>query len=253
MNKKQRKQRVKEWARANLAEAIADMPISPDLLLELLNHLDENLQQCDHTRRLTEAFFANEQGCNQQELANWFDHRAVNCDCEIANNLRDFAEAITHVPQRFSPANQGTQNEPREVNILDGWNFDSLPTPWKVANLYRPEEPLRLQFGKKPIFTIKVIENESLGLRSDAFWIRKWNQATVGSNNYSGHEVIHGSLLSEQYDSVVVKVPRSVCVVGWVYHKADSYHFEVCSELARFKTDWAAVTDLFTVIDSRFK
>src|SRR6516225_8220645 len=159
MDKQQRKAALKQWKHAERADLVAGMPLSPEQLHRLLDYLDAHLKACDHTTRLTAIFLHVEQ-LDKDTVLSWLGEHGGYCDCEVLANLTDLDDSLqAPAPVPRIVTRQKQNRTPRDLVTVTGWNFSNLPTPWRVANLYAPSEPLKLELGKKGGCSIKIIES----------------------------------------------------------------------------------------------
>src|SRR5262245_48242516 len=159
MDKQQRKAAVKQWKHAERADLIAEMPLSPEQLHRLLDYLDANLKTCDHTTKLT-AIFLHVEKLDKDTVLSWLGEHGGYCDCEVLANLADVDDSFREPPPVPRIVTRSKQNQtPRSLDTATGWNLANLPAPWRVANLYVANEPIRLSLGKKDGCTITIFES----------------------------------------------------------------------------------------------
>jgi hypothetical protein len=72
-----------------------------------------------------------------QSVLPWLAEQGGYCDCEVLANLDDLAEPFR--PEPAPPiSSRRWEKEPRSLQVAPGWNLGALPSPWRVANRYRP-------------------------------------------------------------------------------------------------------------------
>jgi hypothetical protein len=195
MDKQQRKAALKQWKHAERADVIAGMPLSPEQLHRLLDYLDANLKACDHTAKLT-AIFLHVDQLEKDKVLSWLGEHGGYCDCEVLANLADLDDSLQAPPPvpRIVPR-QKQDRAARSLDTVTGWNLANLPAPWRLANLYTPNEPFRLGLGKKDGCTITIVESPlpSGDKSSDEYWSRLWYARTELPPR-SALQVTHGTL-----------------------------------------------------------
>src|SRR6516225_3187685 len=159
MDKQQRKAALKQWKHAERADLVAGMPLSPEQLHRLLDYLDAHLKACDHTTRLTAIFLHVEQ-LDKDTVLSWLGEHGGYCDCEVLANLTDLDDSLQAPPPvpRIAPKQKQNRTS-RSLKTVTGWNLANLPAPWRIANLYAANEPIRLSLGKKDGCTITIVES----------------------------------------------------------------------------------------------
>jgi hypothetical protein len=243
MDKPQRKAALKGWKQSEEAALLAAMPLSPEQLHRLLDHLDAHLTACDHTTQLTAKFLQAEQLDGRLVLA-WLGEQGGYCDCEVLANLADLDEPLqapATVPQR-----ERKPQPPRVARSLAnaaGWNLSLLAAPWRVANLYAPAEPLRLELGKKGGCTLTIVESPlpARDQASDDYWAELWHARTelqLRGDLQVNREVLE---LPAGLNSTLVRSPGWTPVYCWITPDAGGWYVEVCTELGRVEGDLVLV------------
>lgn len=207
LSKEERKKRIKIVQAQEQADLLVSMPLSPDQLDALLNYLDAKLQSCDHSTRIAESFLRGEQ-LDPMQVLPWLAEHGGYCDCEVLFNLSDLAGSLR--PDSPPPPRRPKQNRvARDLTNGMGWDIKDLPQPWRVANLYNPSEPLRLQLGKKGRCTITLIEEavEVTESENDDEWIALWQARTQLPQRAPCRVEYSGMQLPDSLSSVVVDCP----------------------------------------------
>lgn len=250
MDKQQKKAALKHWKHAERADQIAGMPLSPEKLHKLLEFLDANLKACDHTTKLTTIFLHSEQ-LEKNNVLSWLGERGGYCDCEVLANLADIddsSQARPPVPQIV--ARQKQNRTSRSLDTATGWDLAKLPSPWRVANLYSRNEPVRLELGKKGGCSIVIIESpiQSGDQSSDEFWARLWYDRT-GLPPKGALQVTRGVLdLPHDFASTLVRSPSSIPVYCWVAPAVNSWHLEIRTELNRSAGDLPQIASFLSCL-----
>lgn len=246
LSKEERKVRLKQWQAAERTDLVASMPLSPRQLNSLLDYLEANLKFCDHTTKLTDIFLHVEK-LDKDSVLPWLADHGGYCDCEVLYNLEDLAESFQKrsIPPRTK---QKAKRVARDLTTLARWDFADLPQPWRVANLYAANEPLKLQMGKKGGCTITVVESP-LALRnlmSDDYWSALWYARTELPQK-SPIQVMRGVLdLPNHLQSIHVQTSGWVPVYCWVVSNNQQWHLEIRTELNRQDGDLPQVAKLVT-------
>ena len=130
----------------------------PEKLHQLLDYLDAKLQTCDHTTKLT-AIFLHVANLEKDKVLSWLGEHDGYCDCEVLANLADLDDSLQAPLPVPHVGIQPKQNRvPRGLQTATGWNLE-IRAPWRIANMYLPTEPVRLQFGKKSGCAIDIVES----------------------------------------------------------------------------------------------
>ncbi len=246
MNKRERKAAVKKWRVVERAELVAGMPLAPEQLHRLLNYLDANLEACDHTTKLTQIFLHAEQ-LDREKVLSWLREQGRFCDCEVLANLEDIDQTL-QAPQpapRIAPR-QKQDRAPRSLETVTGWNLSKLPPPWRVANLYDPSGPVRLELGKKGGCSIAIIESPLPAgeQSSDEFWAGLWYDRTELPPE-GALQVTRGVPgLRDGLASTLVRAPRWSPVYCWVAPTTGSWHLEIKTESNRSAGDLPQISSL---------
>lgn len=245
-NKNDRKERIKQWQDAGRAKLIASMPLNPAQLKSLLDYLDANLRSCDHTTKLTDIFLHVEK-LDSDRILPWLAENGGYCDCEVLSNLDDLAESFR---ERLSPPKpkQKSQRDPRELTTATGWDFNSLPKPWRVANLYAPKESLKLEMGRKGGCTITIVESTLPpgSQESDAYWSKLWYARTKLAEKSPMQVTRNAMELPGHLQSTLVQTSSWTPVYCWVYLNDQKWHLEIRTELDRQKGDLPQIAALLT-------
>lgn len=247
LNKAERRALVKQQQAAERADLEESMPLSPEQLNSLLDYLDANLKSCDRTTRLTETFLATEQLAKDRVLP-WLGDHGGYCDCEVLCNLDDLAESFRERPVPPIPEPKKTKRTPRDLTSVTGWDFKELPQPWRVANLYAADEPLRIQMGKKGGCTIEVIESAlPPGDRlADDYWTALWYERTELPQKSAIHVTRPALNLPDRFQSILLESPGWTPVHCWITSDDAEWSLEVRTESNRQQGDLAQVADLIT-------
>lgn len=246
LSKEERKARVKQWQAAERTELVASMPLSPEQLKSLLDYLDANLKNCDHTTKLTSIFLDIEK-LEKNRVMPWLADQGGNCDCEVLYNLEDLAEFFCERPNPLNPKPK-TKSAARDLTTLTGWDFAGLPQPWRIANLYRSNEPLILQMGNKGGCSITVVESSMApgDQMSDDYWSALWYARTELPQK-SPILVTRAALdLPDDFQSILVQTSGWLPVYCWVVPNNQLWHLEIRTELNRQNGDLPQVAKLIT-------
>ncbi|MEZ5941603.1 MAG: DUF2695 domain-containing protein [Planctomycetaceae bacterium] len=246
LSKEERKARLKQWQAAERTDLVASMPLSPQQLNSLLDYVDANLKSCDHTTKLTDIFLHVEQ-LDKDHVLPWLADHGGYCDCEVLYNLEDFAESFRErsIPPKPKPK---TKRVERDLATLMGWDFAGLPQPWRIANLYAANEPLKLQMGKKGGCTITVLESPLApgDQMSDDYWSALWYARTELPQK-SPIQVTRAALdLPDHLQSILVQTSGWLPVYCWVVSNNQQWHLEIRTELNRRDGDLPQVAKLVT-------
>jgi hypothetical protein len=249
MDKQQRKAALKQWKHAERADLVAGMPLSPEQLHRLLDYLDANLKACDHTTKLTAIFLHVEQ-LDKDTVLSWLGEHGGYCDCEVLANLTDLDDSLQAppVPRIIAPKKQN--RTPRSLDTVAGWSLANLPAPWRVANLYAADEPIRLTLGKKDGCTITIVESPMPpgDQSSNAYWSSLWYARTELPPR-GAIQVTHGAMaLPAGLGSTLVRTPSWIPVYCWVVPAAKSWHLEIRTELNRCAGDLPHITSLISCL-----
>jgi len=250
MDKQQRKAALKQWKRGERADLLSGMPLSPEQLHRLLDYLDANINDCDHTTKLTAIFLHVEQ-LEKEKVLSWLGEHGGFCDCEVLANLSDLDDSLQAPPPVPRIVTRQKQNRtPRSLNTFTGWNLSNLPAPWRVANLYAPSEPMTLELGKRGGCSIEIVESplSSEDQSSDEFWARLWYERTELPPR-GALQVTHGVLsLPDGFASTLVRSPSWIPVYCWVVPTAKSWHLEIRTELNRCAGDLPQISSLLSCL-----
>ena len=253
MDKQHRKAALKRWKLAERAELLAGMPITPEQLHRLLDHLDAKMESCDRTTKLT-AEFLDAEGLETDKVLPWLAEQGGYCDCEVLANLADLDTALQPAPSAPPIGRRPKQPRvPRNVQTLTGWDLAKLPAPWRIANLYDATEPVQLELGKKGGCSITIVEAPlPAGDRaSDEFWAGLWYARTELPSR-GALKVSHGALrLPEGLQSTLVQSPGWIPVYCWIVPETSAWHLEVKTEANRCAGDLPQVASLVSRLVSR--
>jgi hypothetical protein len=250
MDKQQRKAALKQWKHAERADLVAGMPLSPEQLHRLLDYLDAHLKARDHTTRLTAIFLHVEQ-LDKDAVLSWLGEHGGYCDCEVLANLADLDDSLQAPPpvRRIVPP-QKQNRTPRSLDTVTNWNLANLPAPWRVANLYAANEPIRLSLGKKDVCTITIVESPmpSGNQSSDEYWSSLWYARTELPPR-GAIQVTYGAIaLPEGLGSTLVRTPSWIPVYCWVVPASNSWNLEIRTELNRCAGDLPQIASLISCL-----
>jgi hypothetical protein len=83
MNNKELKKKYREEQKQ---KTIGMMPFDVKTLKALLDNIDDQITECDHTSDITKKF-CEQNNLNTQVVISWLNSHGGFCDCEILNNL----------------------------------------------------------------------------------------------------------------------------------------------------------------------
>ena len=88
--KRRRAALVESMVAEDTKKAIEVMPLSLSQLGKLFDHLDAYLEieDCDHSAKITSAFLAKLQ-LDQNKVLPWLQEQGGHCDCEILANVEE--------------------------------------------------------------------------------------------------------------------------------------------------------------------
>jgi hypothetical protein len=71
-------------------------PVSPPVLQQLFNYLDDRLStaDCDHTLRFTYEFMIRD-SLQETKIVSWLDQNGGHCDCEVLSNVEEIVSEAT--------------------------------------------------------------------------------------------------------------------------------------------------------------
>ena len=79
----------KAWKQQERARLVASMPLAPQDLRDLLDHLDrEDAPPCDHTLREAVEFLEKRE-LDVERVVAWLHEHGGYCDCEVIYNVGD--------------------------------------------------------------------------------------------------------------------------------------------------------------------
>ena len=244
LSKEERKARLKQWQAAERTDLVASMPLSPQQLNSLLDYLDANLTSCDHTTKLTDIVLHVEE-LDKERVLPWLGDHGGYCDCEVLYNLEGLAESFR---ERAIPPKPQTKRVARDLATVTGWDFADLPQPWRIANLYVANEPLKLQMGKKGGCTITVVESPLAAgdQMSDDYWSALWYARTELPQK-SPIQVTRAALdMPEHLQSTLVQTSDWLPVYCWLVSNNPQWHLEIRTDLNRQNGDLPQVAKLVT-------
>ena len=222
------------------------MPMTPQQLRGLLDHLDANLKSCDHTRRLTAIWLDAEQ-LDKDRVLPWLAEHGGYCDCEVLSNLDDLANSLVARPIARKPRPKKKRPR-RSLATIAGWDLSRLPKPWRIANAFAADEPLAIEMGKKGGCRITIVE-ASLppgDQSADDYWSELWYSRTELPER-SAIRVTHGSLeLPDRLRSTVAATSAWTPVYCWIAPESQEWYVEVQTEMSRQRGDLPQVARLIT-------
>src|SRR5262245_44175166 len=239
MNKEQRKAALKRWKHAERADLLARMPLSPEQLHRLLDYLRANLKACDHTTKLT-AICLHVESLETDKVLSWLGEYGGYCDCEVLANLADLDDSLqAAVPVLRMRTPQNQNRAPRDLTTVTGWDLSNLPAPWRVANLYAPNEPIKLELGKKGGCSITIVESPfpSGDKATDEFWARLWYDRTELPPRGALQVSRNGLDVPDGFQSTLVRSPSWIPVYCWIVPEGGSWYLEIRTELDRYAGD----------------
>ncbi len=222
------------------------MPMTPAQLNGLLDHVHARLKHCDHSHRLTSEFLRAEE-LDATGVLPWLRNHGGYCDCEVLFNLEDLASSFLKTKPRRKPRKR-QKREPRSLDLVQGWDLSSLPGPWRVANLYSPEEPLKLQMGKKGRCAVTVVNSDlpSGDQSAPKYWSNLWHTRTKCPKKLLievTHEVLR---LPVGFQSTLAQTQNWIYVLCWIVPEEAGWHLEVQTEVTRFQGDLPLVERLIS-------
>jgi hypothetical protein len=219
-------------------------------LNDLLDYLDANLESCDPTTKLTNTFLRG-QGLDEGSVLPWLADHGGYCDCEVLSNCYDFAESFR--AQTMPPIPRPRKKRsPRDLTSATVWDLTRLPRPWRIANLFASDEPLRIQMGKKAGCTITVLESAMPpgDQTSDDYWSQLWYERTELPERSPIH-VVHTAIdLPGHLRSTLVQTPRWTSVYCWIVPVANTWFLEVRTESNRLQGDLQQISKLVTQLET---
>jgi len=250
LSKEERKSRVKQWQAAERAALVESMPFSVDHLSSLLDYLDANLKSCDHTTKLTEIFL-HVNKLDKDLVLKWLAEHGGFCDCEVLFNLVDLVGSLCGRPARHETKPK-TKSTGRDLTTTTGWDFTSLPRPWRIANSFIADEPLKLQLGKKTGCTVTLHESSMPpgDPMTDEYWSVLW-YALTGLPKKAPIQVTRRALdLPSHLQSTLVQTPKWLPVYCWVVPEGKQWYLEIHTAQNRQRNDLPQSAKLITELAS---
>lgn len=219
--------------------------LSDPQLLVLVDHLNNIMDGCDNTQRLTRDWLAKQSVDHPiEEILLWLGRQGGACDCEVAANLYDRLEYLRPQPPR-RPRKKKQKREARSLANPMGWSLDSLPRPWRIANMFIANEPIQIQMGKKGGCSLTLIDQtlpiENLG--DDSAWAALWHARTDLPK--SKVHVEYSSLqLPDGLRSITASSPRWTPVYSWLFTSDNNWYVQVLTETNRRQGDFLLLSQL---------
>jgi hypothetical protein len=90
MDRKRKKELLKQWAQQQRDAARAALPLEPNAMQGLFDWLDRALPDfgCDHSQRLTIAWLE-EHSHPVEKVLDWLNVNGGRCDCEVLANAEE--------------------------------------------------------------------------------------------------------------------------------------------------------------------
>jgi len=250
LSKEERKRRLREVQRNERATFEDSMPMTPATFLALLDWLDAELGSCDHTTSVTEQFLR-AQGVDPQPVIPWLAKHGGYCDCEVLANLEGFAESFRKPPTP-KKTKKRSERKPRSLRVATGWDLEQLPKPWRIANRYNHDEPVRLQFGKRDGCTIAIVESplHDADPSSDSYWTDLWYQRTDLPPK-SPLEVARGAVDTPPHlCSILVSTGSWLPVYCWVLPDSREWYLEIKTDTRRQRGDLPEIAKLIAKLEA---
>jgi hypothetical protein len=250
LSKEERLKRKKQWQAANHGDLVDSMPMTPEQLDALLNHLDTNLESCDHTATLT-AVHLRDTGLDVQRVLAWLAEQGGFCDCEVLNNLANLADSLTDQPPPLPKPKR--QIAPRLLANPPAWNLRELPKPWRIANPHAPDEPLQLQMGKKGGCTLTIVESALPpgDPKTDEYWAQLWYARTELPERGPSRVTREPLKLPRHLRSTLVESANWTPVFCWIVPNEETWYVEFRTESNRQQGDLVQIAKLITHLESQ--
>jgi hypothetical protein len=87
--KQRRKQILDDLAKKQKEAFENNLPMSRDQFQKLFDFLDEELEDCDDTLKLTEAFLTQTGIVDKKRVLEWLNQNGGYCDCEVLANVEE--------------------------------------------------------------------------------------------------------------------------------------------------------------------
>lgn len=253
MDKQQRKTAIKGWKHAELTSLIEGMPLAPEQLRRLLDYLGASLKVCDHTTKLT-AIFLHVEKLEKDKVLSWLVEHGGFCDCEVLANLADLDDSLHRQPPapRIVPQKQRTR-DPRSLETVTGWNLAKLTAGWRVANLYAPTEPVRLELGKKGGCAIEIMEAPlpAGDQATDEYWSRLWYDLTELPLRGALQVTRQAIALPAGYRSTLIRASNWTPVYCWIVPDAGLWYLRIRTESNRYAGDLPQIAALVSGLASK--
>lgn len=253
LSKEERKQRLRALREAERAELLASMPMKPQQLHKLLGFLNRAARNCDHTTKVTEQFLASEK-LKAAVVLPWLSEHGGFCDCEVLANLSEVSEIVREQSTASRPApKKKVAKEARDLSNVAGWNLESLPSPWKVANRFELKKPVRLQMGKKAGgCSLKVVARK-LPIRDIENWVhwaQLWRQ-TSKLQNRSEIEVDPEALsLPNDLQTAMVSSQDFGPIYCWIYPQDQKWYAQAETDITRKRGDLPEIVSLIKHLET---
>lgn len=225
----------------------AEMPLSMDDLIGVLEVLESDSEPCDHTNRQTRALLG-ELGVDVEATLAWMAGLGGYCDCEVVLNVSEIADPYREDGEPPDPTPSCSVLEPLDRSPL--WRLDGVAKPWKIVR--RRNEPEFLQFGKKDVCTLRFFEASISDAEraNDEFWAELWGERT-GLLRRAERVVVRDSLmLPRGYLSVIVTEPSWIPVLGWILPAGEQWVAEIRTEASRRRGDEREIEALVSKLEA---
>ena len=250
MDKLRRKALLKELAEKDLARFRNELPVKEYLFPKLFDFLNKKLsvEDCKNDFTLTNKFCDNE-NIEKLALIKWLDEQGAACDCEILN-LEDAFQYLHPIVARPQPKPQSKRQKLNSLELSNGFNIPSVPSPWVLTETILNDEPVySFQIGKgtdcivslEGLFPIAQFEN-------DQYWIDLWFKET--ELNCSPEDLLVERTELDNYFSVVVKSKNWIPVLYWIKSKGSyKWHLRMKTGISRQKGDVKEIAKLLNCIE----
>jgi hypothetical protein len=245
LTKEERKRLLRDAADTEMSELRGSLPVAVPVLQKLMQNLQTDLKQCDHTLLTTETFLMSA-GAEPEPVLRWLESHGGYCDCEVLANVAEVVDRLRPSEPGRPHSSPSKKQQPRRLVRPWGWDLASMPKPWRVANLYESTEPLRAHLAKSDRCTLTFLETALPpgDKDSDGYWIDLW-QAKTDLDAGGAARVDRAALtLPAGLSATMVMVPRWVPVFGWIGPGGWEWHIEVRSEVQRSRGDLKEIAAL---------